>query len=97
MKYSIQEINGEPLVCDGKYTLLPLQSELEFWARIQELEEENKRLKNLQDAWQHVNLPEEVPVSYAELLLKIRELEDLTYVLTMENDDLKRQPNPWEK
>jgi hypothetical protein len=27
---------------------------------------------------------------------RIRELEDSVYSLTMENDELKKQPNPWE-
>lgn len=36
--------------------------------RIKELEAEVKRLQELQDAWEYINLPREVPVAYSTLM-----------------------------
>lgn len=56
----------------------------ELLQTIEEDKAEIERLQKLQDAWQKVNLPNAVPVSYGELLLKIA-------ALTTERDEARAE------
>jgi hypothetical protein len=59
MKYSIRESNGSypsELLRHGEYMDVANNAELEFWARIQELEEQKKQLEQRLAEWMRIAL-----------------------------------------